>query len=389
MKTKHGDRKHAKLSASGASRWLACTPSPVLEDGFGDQSSDYAREGTLAHELADLNLNLHFGLISKRLYNKTLKEIKAHELYSQSMPAQVEKYTDYCIEQFSAAQATTKDAKAFVERRVDFSHVVPEGFGTNDFSIIADGTVEVIDLKYGQGLKVDADNNPQLMLYAVGAIREMDLFFDMKRVRLTIVQPRLNHISSWEITVEDLEAWSMETVKPKAERAFAGKGKLVAGDHCKFCKVKPTCRAYEKLADKMTRKDFKKPELMSTSEIVDTLSKMEMVSGWISSVREYLYDKALKGETIPGFKLVAGRSNRKWIDPDKALTTLRKLGFTEDQIVNTKIKGFGDLEDLMSQDTFRENLSKFIIKPEGKPTLVPESDKRPALGIESAKEDFS
>ena len=264
--------KHAILSASGASRWMACTPSAVLEQQFENKSSVFAEEGTLAHELGELTLKLNLGEITKRTFNSKFKKIQENKLYSADMPDYVQTYVDTCLERVSEAKATTPDALFKIEQRLDFSEWVPDGFGTGDFVIIADGTMEVCDLKYGKGVPVSANNNKQMMLYALGAIAEFNFLYDIQKVRMTIIQPRLDNISTFEVTTEDLLKWAEDYVRPRAELAIKGKGEFCAGDHCKFCRAKAICRARAEKNMELAKYDFEEPALLDNNDVAYILS---------------------------------------------------------------------------------------------------------------------
>jgi len=383
----HKKRKHALLSASGANRWLNCAPSPVLEERYGkDTTSVYAAEGTLAHEFADTELSYFHNNITKAVYDKTLKKLRANKLYSSEMEGQVEKYTSYCIEQYNVAAKA--GGVALTEQRVDFSHIVPEGFGTGDYSVIADAMLEVVDLKYGM-TRVSAEDNPQLKLYALGLLNKFELSYSIDNVMLTIVQPRLNAVSNWVISVNDLYKWAEEVVKPTAAIAIKGEGEQVAGTWCKYCKVKPKCKALAKLANQAAKADFVEPMLLTEAEILKAFKTKKIVEDWLKSVEKYIKEEAIAGKTWEGFKLVAGTTKRKWADEDAVLKLLRANKFPLSKIQNKKLKGIGDISQLMSVDKFEKLLSEHIIKPEGAPTVVPKSDKRTAIGLASAIEDFS
>lgn len=379
----HKNRKHALLSASGAVRWMNCTPSARLEEGVEERvSSDFAAEGTLAHEFGDWLLK-HFNKeVTKRKLNSELKKLREHRLYTDEMEEEVDKYVTYVIEAYNTAK---KGAELLVERRLDFSHLVPEGFGTGDATIAADDTLEVIDLKYGKGIKVDAPENPQLMLYGLGALRMVDLMYDIETVRLTIVQPRLNHVSSWEIPTTDLIAWGEEQVKPKASLAFKGEGTQKAGSWCKWCKVKASCTAIAKENLALARFEFKDPALLTQDEILEIYEQQPLLVDWVKAVSEYVHDEAIKGKKWPGYKLVEGRSNRRWRDEEQAIDFLVKAGYKKEDFMQTKLSGIVAVSKLVG-DLEIEHL---MVKPPGKPTLALESDERPPINsAESAKEDF-
>lgn len=382
--------KHALLSASSAYRWLNCTPSARLTEHMEDTQSVYATEGTLAHELAELELKYQLKLIDKTTYSKQLQMFKSHALYSEEMSEEVEKYVNFVFEQFMEAQSHTADALIFLEQELDFSRWVPEGFGTGDCIIIADGTMEVVDLKYGKGVEVSAENNPQMMLYALGALEEYGFIYDINSVRMTIAQPRLNNFSTWETSVNNLLAWAEGELKEKAQAAWEGTGEFVAGDWCMFCKIKATCKARAKamlaIADSYQQRD---PHLLTIEEIAEILHKAEEIQSWAKDIQEYALEQARDyGVKFPGWKLVEGRSNRKYTDEDEVATVLINEGFTEDEIYIKKLKSITDMEKTLGKKRFNTLLKDFIIKPPGKPTLVVESDKRPEINSVEAEFDL-
>lgn len=387
----HSARKHALLSASGASRWLACTPSARLEEKFEESSpstsSVYADEGTLAHEFGDLNLRKAAGRITDSVYEREIKELRKHPLYSPEMEGEVDKYVTYVLEAFEVAKQKTPDAVLMIEERLDFSHLVEQGFGTGDAGIIADGILEIIDLKYGKGIRVEAEENPQLMLYGSGALRSFELMYDIHTIKMTIVQPRLDHISSWETKVPDLISWGEKTVKPAAAKAYEGKGVQKAGDHCKWCKVKAMCATLAAKNVALARHEFKDPYLLTEKQLLEVYKQQPMLVDWVNAVAEYLLAEALKGKQWPGYKIVEGRSQRKWMDEDKVVETLELSHDPKDFMVS-KLAGIPAIEKLLGKKDFSVLLGEMVLLPPGKPTLVPESDKRPAMGIEQAKLDF-
>lgn len=386
----HTSRKHALLSASGASRWLNCTPSARLEEKFEESTqSVYAAEGTLAHEFGDINLRFRNGEISESIFKKELAKLRKEKLYTDEMEEQVDKYVTYCMELFNVAKQRTPDAVMLVEEKFDFSHLVEQGFGTGDDSIIGDGILDIVDLKYGKGVKVDATDNPQLKLYASGALRAFDLMYDIHTVRMHIVQPRLDHISVFEMSVEDLLNWGEREVKPKAAKAYQGKGVQKAGDWCKWCKVKAMCATLAAQNVKLAQHEFKDPHLLTEQQLIDVYKQQPMLVDWVNAVAQYLLDEAVKGKQWPGYKLVEGRSNRKWLDENKVAETLVENEFTADKFMVSKLAGITAVEKLVGKGNFGSMLGDFVVKPPGAPTLVPESDKRPAMGIEQAKQDFS
>jgi hypothetical protein len=383
---KHETRKHALLSASGASRWLNCTPSARLEERFGkDKPSAYAEEGTLAHELSELKLRNHTGEMTDATYKKEVAKIMKNPLFSSDMLEQTDKYTSLVLEFFSATKDAHPDAVLLLEEKFDFSHVVEQGFGTGDACIIADDTLHIIDLKYGKGIEVSAFDNPQLKIYALGALRHYELHYNIDNVRLTIVQPRLDAVSSFEVSVNDLLLWAAKEVKPAAERAYKGEGELCVGSWCKFCKVKAACRKYAEANLELAKHDFKDPELLSDDELLQVFAKQPMLQDWVASVAEHLLSEALRGKKWQGFKLVEGRSQRKWSNETAVVEALLRQGLSADKFTETTTLTVAKMEKAIPKEALK-SIQDFILKPPGAPTLVPASDKRPEFN--SASEDF-
>lgn len=389
----HSERSHALLSASGASCWLNCPPSAKLEEQFGvKETSPYAAEGTLAHELSELYIR-HDVLetVNDDEFNSKLEDIMGNEYFSEEMLEVVPLYVDYCTEEFRAAKAENELAIMEIEQRLDLTEYVPESFGTADCVIINDDTIEVIDLKYGKGVPVYAQYNKQGMLYALGALRKYDMMYDITNVKITINQPRINNVSTWEISVEELLEWANNTLAPIAQLAFNGEGELKAGDWCKFCSIKNRCKALYEEQLKIAQYEFQDPELLTDEEIADVLKRAPKLIEWVNSITEYAQQRALNDNKVwPGYKLVEGISRRKWVDEDKVAEAIfsRMPEATEDQVYSTKLKTITELEKLFGKKYIAETLGDVIIKPQGKPTLVPNEDKRPALGIEDAINDF-
>lgn len=377
---------HALLSASGASRWMACTPSARLEQNFKNKTSEEAERGTLAHELGELKLRKELEGLSTRSFNSKVKKIQENELYTADMPDYVDMYVETCLERVSEAKAKTPDALFKIEQRLDFSEWVPEGFGTGDFVIIADGTMEVCDLKYGTGVPVSADNNKQMMLYALGAISEFSFLYDIEKVRMTIIQPRLDSISTFEVTVEDLVKWAEEYVRPRAELAIKGEGEFCAGDHCRFCRAKSVCKARTEKNLELAKYDFQKPNTLDNNDIAYILSKVDELVNWAGDVKEYALEQALQGEEFDGYKVVEGRSNRKWSSEDDVAKVLIGQGFQENMIYTRKLDGISKIESAIGKKEVQRLLGDYIVKPVGKPTLVPITDKREPYN--PAKSDF-
>ena len=390
----HSQRSHALLSASGAGRWLNCTPSAKLEDEYGERkSSVYAEEGTLAHELSELYLSRDIlGIIDEKEFDSKLEQIMANDLFNDEMLDVVPIYTDYCSEQFVEAQVVDPLAVMEIEQKLDLTEYIPESFGTADCCIAYGNVLEVIDLKYGKGVPVYAEWNKQLMLYGLGALRKYDMVYDITEVRLTIVQPRINSISTWQISADKLRQWAEEELKPKAQLAFEGKGELNAGDWCRFCAVRNQCRKLYEQQLEIAKYEFAKPALLTDEEIADVVRRAPEFISWINSITNYALVQAVtEDKQWPGLKIVEDISRRKWIDDEDTVTNTifaRCPELSEDEIFNMKLKSVTDIEKLVGKARFKELLSDVVIKPQGKPTLVPLEDKRPATGYAQAQLDF-
>lgn len=388
MAVNHTQRDHALLSASGASRWLNCPPSARLEERQKTSSSSvYAKEGTLAHEIADISVRLETEMISKKVYNAEMRKLKSHELFDDEMLDHAGTFVSIVKESYQSALSLTDDAELLVEERLDFSHIVPQGFGTGDATVVGDRTLEVIDYKYGKGIKVEAESNPQLKLYATGALTKYDMLFDIEEVRMTIVQPRLNHYSTSVISKDELVEWAEDIVKPIAHKAFNGEGRKHAGEWCKFCKVKAMCKTYADKNLELARYDFKNPDELTIEDLALIKTQIPMLIDWANAVDKYLLDKATSGVKIPGMKLVEGRSNRKWKNEQAVVDILSSM-YEKNKFVNEKLAGIMHIQKLLGKDEFKELLSEHVVKPPGKPALVEEADPRPEFGIGQAQEDF-
>ncbi len=380
------DKQHALLSASGAHRWLNCTPSARLEENFENKQTVYTQEGTLAHELAELKLRKNYETMSTRKFNSELKKIKENELYKPEMDNHTDTYAEY-IKQI---MYTSKAPCIFIEYKTDYSKYAKEGFGTTDCVIIEGNTLHVIDFKYGQGVAVSAENNPQMMLYALGIYEANSIIYDIKNVVLAIIQPRLDSISEWNISIEDLIKWGNEVVVPKAEDAFAGIGDFIPGEYCRFCKAKGECRARAEanLQAIEIRKTVDK-NLLANDEIGVILKQCTDVEDWLKDLRDTALNKILNGEKIEGWKAVEGRSNRVITNIDEAFELLKKAGFDEAVLYERKPLSLTELEKLVGKKKFAELLADYIEKPKGKPALVDSSDKRPDFESKTtAEEDF-
>ncbi|MHB8061339.1 MAG: DUF2800 domain-containing protein [Ruminiclostridium sp.] len=385
-------RAHALLSASGSKRWLSCPPSARLEDQFPESTSDYAAEGSFAHSLAELLLRGYITTdLRPSVYKKKLADIKKDPFYSQSMEEYIGQYVTIIGEKYLTAKKNCPDAFVMLEQKLDFSDWVPDGFGTGDVVIISQGVIEIVDLKYGQGVPVSAIGNTQMRLYALGALNQYGILYDFDKVRMTIVQPRLDSVSSDEITIEELLEWGEEEVKPLAVLAMAGEGEFLSGDHCKFCRAKATCRARADANLEMAKYEFKDSKLLSNEEVGEILAKAEELQKWASDVQAYALDQAENhGIKFLGWKLVEGRSNRKYTDKDAVAAKLKEEGYEDKLIYEPReILGITAMEKAIGKKLFEDYLNDLVIKPAGKATLVPESDKRPELSsVASAVSDF-
>ncbi|WIF95091.1 DUF2800 domain-containing protein [Caminicella sporogenes] len=383
-------KDHALLSASSSKRWLSCPPSARLEENYPKETSIYAEEGTLAHFLAETFINYTLGNIEQTEYCRKMEEMTKHHLYSKEMAESLETYIDFALEKINEAKAKTKDAVVLLEQKLDFSPWVSEGFGTGDLVIITDSILEIIDLKYGKGVTVEAENNTQMRLYGLGAIHHFGCLYDINTVKMTICQPRLDHISTEEMTAEELLNWGETFVKPRAQIAINGEGEFKVGEHCRFCRVRFTCRKRAEENLEIAKHDFKNPSLLSDEEISEVLKKSEELKRWTNDVYEYALKRAVnEGKKWDGFKLVEGRSVRKYCDEEKAAKILIEAGYKEDAIFSKKLLGISKLEKVLGKRKFKELLGEYVIKPEGKPTLVCESDKRVEMNlINKAIEDF-
>ena len=363
---------HAVLSASGSKRWLSCPPSARLERMFPDRAGEAAQEGTLAHALAELRIRYWLGEISE--YDMGVRNDRAQrdELYSPEMSEYVQEYVDLCVEKINAAQGV-----ALVEERLDFSRWVRNGFGTGDMVIIGDGVLEIVDLKYGKGVPVSAEGNTQMQLYALGAIEQYGYIYDFDHVRMSIFQPRNGGLSTQLMPVNELLAWG-ESIKPIAELAYAGKGDFKAGNHCRFCRAAAQCKALSEYNMEIAKLEFRDADLLTDDEVSFVLERVDGLVRYAEKIKTFALEEALKGHRWPGFKVVAGRSNRKITDEAKAVKLLRKAGYADDVIYKPlEMQTITALEKLVTKKKFGELLGSVIEKPPGKPTLVSEDDKRP------------
>ena len=361
--------KHAKLSASSAHRWMNCNPSANLEREFADKTSEAAAEGSAAHALCEHKLR-------KALKMRSVRPVSKYD--SDEMEMYTDSYVEFVLEQIEVAKQHCTDPFVLIEQRLDFSCYVPDGFGTGDCLIVADKLLHIIDFKYGLGVLVDAAENPQMMLYALGALQLFDAIYDIDTISMSIFQPRRENVSTWTITVAELKEWAEKILRPKAELAFKGEGEFNPGPWCTFCKAAVKCRARaeEKLA--LAQYEFAKPPLLTDEEIEDILSRLDDLTKWANEIAAYAQDAAINhGKQWNGFKLVEGRSVRKYSDEAAVVAAATAAGYRD--IYKKSLISITEMEKLMGKKTFTEVLGGLVIKPQGKPTLVPASDKRPAI----------
>lgn len=381
----HSGRAHARLNASSSHRWMMCPPSVRLSEQFADKPSSYAEEGTFLHELCELKLHRYLGDMAPDVIEAQYAEHRDSEFYTQEAETVTDEYIAFCVETIEAVKSSCPDPLIMVEHRLDYSEYVPEGYGTGDLVIVADGIIEVIDFKGGRGVRVDAHRNSQLMLYGLGALLEFDPLYDVHRVRVTIVQPRLSNTSTYEIAADELVCWAEKEVRPRALLAYEGKGEFCAGDWCRFCKARYTCRKRSEYHMQLAERDFRQPDLLSDEEITDILPIADSLNNWVQDLLAYATQQAVEGKSWPGYKLVAGRSNRKYTSEAEVIKAATEAGYTD--IYKTTLLGVGDLEKRLGRKKFNEVLGMYVIKPVGAPTLVPDSD--PRKPYSSAAEDFT
>ncbi|MBV4440491.1 DUF2800 domain-containing protein [Clostridium tyrobutyricum] len=370
---------HAVLSASGAHRWLNCLPSARLELEFVNNESSAAAEGTAAHALCEHKLK-------KALHMRSKRPVSVYN--SDEMEEHSDAYVEFVMEQLELAKQSCTDPLILIEQRLDFSCYVPQGFGTGDCIIIADKKLHIIDFKYGMGVLVDAVDNPQMKLYALGALEIYDSLYDIEEVFMTIFQPRRENVSTWTIRVEDLKDWAEKELKPRAKKAYDGEGEYLPGEWCTFCRAAVKCRARAEEKLKLAQSEFKLPPLLTDSEIEEVLSKLSDLTKWANEIIAYATDAAVNhGKEWHGFKVVEGRSVRKFKDEDAVAEVAKANGYKD--IFRQSLITLTEMERLMGKSKFEKILGDLIYKPPGKPTLVPLSDKRPAMNVSNAKNEFN
>lgn len=374
MKQNHSEREHALLSPSSSSRWLNCTPSARLAENAENKSSAYAEEGTLFHEICEYCLaQWNAGVWEPDPFGEELPELKddhlMHPLFKQEMFRHARNYCDFVMNENYNLEKSDGACKMLLEEKVDISEYAPDCFGSVDCQLVGRDTLEIIDLKYGEGVKVYAERNTQMMLYALGALKGKS---SIKSIRLVIAQVRLNHFDVWEISANDLLQWADKVLKPTAKKAFAGNGEQKIGDWCGFCPVKTQCRKqYEAVVNDFDKYEY--PELLTEDEICDLIEKIDKYKGWLESVNKFVYDEALRGHKWKGYKLVAGRSSRVITDEEAIRQDLLTKKYLEDEIFNIKLKGIGDLEKLVGKKQFSALYGQYVKSKPGNPKLVPDS----------------
>lgn len=373
---------HAKLSASSSHRWLHCPPSVKLEEDFPESTSEYAQEGTLAHSICELKLSKQYAPMGPRTFTTRFNKLKKDAFYQDEM----DKYTDDYIE-FIKGQTIAFNIKptVLIEKQVSFGNYVPEGFGTSDCIIIGGDIIEVVDFKYGKGVEVSAEENTQMMLYALGALDTYGMLYDIKTVKMSIIQPRINNYSTWTVGTQYLRDWG-ESIKPTAQMAFNGEGEFSSGEWCRFCKAKATCRARAEKNLELAKLDFAKGETLTNDEIGDILVKAQDLAQWAADLKDYALQECLNGGDITGWKAVEGRSVRQFKNTEDAFKVVTDSGIDEAMLYERKPITLTAVEKLLGKKAFDELLADEVIKPQGKPTLVPITDKRPVYS--TIEKDF-
>lgn len=371
----HTSRAHAVLSASAADRWMHCPPSARLAERYPQTSSSYAEEGTRAHEIAEQCLRAFKDGMPEPVYHGDDLRVRA----------ELQPYIDWIVETYNEYKDKSPDTLMLLETRVDFSSVVPDGFGTGDVIIISGTTLHIIDLKFGKGVPVEAALNPQLMLYALGALNLFEDLYDINLVRMTINQPRLDHISTSFASAAEIRYWGDHKVAPVAKQAYEGKGEFACGDWCRWCPVK-NCK-HRAIVNQKLIEDHPDPAVLSKKDLGAVLQQLDQVKAWMETLKTYATDQILSGEQIPGWKLVEGRSLRKYVDEDKVANKLKSEDYADAVIFEKRLLGITAMEKTLGKKLFADLLGDLVVKPAGAPTLAPESDKRKEYN--SATIDFA
>ena len=360
---------HALLSASSSHRWMNCPPSARLCENYDDKGSDFAAEGTDAHALCEFRLQEALGIPAEN-------PIENLTWYNEEMEDCAVSYASFVSEIVAKAKEICSDPVVLIEQHLDYSKFVQEGFGTGDCIVIADGELHIIDYKHGRGVLVEADNNPQMKLYALGALEIFDGIYDIETVSMTIFQPRRGNVSTYSLSKADLYTWAEEVLKPIAELAYKGEGQYNCGEWCQFCKAKTDCRKRAEANMELAKYDFMDPPLLTDEEIEDVLSKVDNLVAWANDVKEFAFQAAMSGKVWTGWKLVEGRSVRKYVNDEAVAATVSEAGYDP---YEKKLLGLTEMQKRLGKSKFEELLGSLIHRPQGKPTLVPESDKRPAI----------
>ena len=360
---------HALLSASSSHRWLHCPPSARLCEGYDDKGSNFAAEGTDAHALCEYKLRTALGMEAK-------DPTEDLSWYDAEMEESATGYVAFVMELVEEAKKTCSDPVILIEQRLDYSRYVAEGFGTGDCVIIADGTLHIVDFKYGRGILVEAEDNPQMMLYALGALELFDCLYDIDTVSMTIFQPRRGNVSTYTLPKADLYEWADTVLAPTAELAWSGEGEYHCGEWCQFCRAKADCRERANANMELAKYEFKQPPLLTDEEVEDILGRIDELIAWASDIRDYALQAAISGKHWTGYKLVEGRSNRKYTDERAVVAAVRAAGYDP---YEHKVLGVTAMTTMLGKKQFNDILGGFVTKPQGKPTLVPDSDKRPAM----------
>lgn len=375
--------EHAKLSASSAKKWLNCAGSIALEKRIPKEESTFAQEGTTAHKLAEIKIKKALSQITQRDYANMIKTLKIDD----DMNRHTDDYKDFVLTQYRKGLIHKNDVLIELEKRVDYSNYAPEGFGTSDVVIVTDRHIEIIDFKYGKGVKVDATNNYQLMLYALGALNAYDWLYDITNVTMTIFQPRLDNISSYEMSASELYEWG-KSIKEKAQKAYTETGECVVGTHCTegFCRAIPICRAFAEYIQTVNNSTGKKPRELTHDELIDAIEKADNLAKWAKGIKEYVLQQMLQGVEFEGYKLVEGRKSRVFsIDDDEVAKILLEKGYTEDIVYKKEVRTVADMQKQLKVD-FDSVLGQFVLVKRGSPTIAPIDDSRPTYS--SAESDF-
>ena len=386
-----GPQGHAVASASGAPAWTLCPGKLRMEEGLPDTSGDAAKEGSCAHALAEITLKFETGRITKEEFDKEFHDFTENaDYFNEDMVYHIDGYVDRTIEAYTSAKAVCPDAELYSELQVDFSDIVPDGWGTTDVAIVSDGYLHIIDLKYGHN-KVPADT-PQLKLYAIGCINEFEDLYDLSgntRVFMTIDQPRINHRETITLTVDALKAWGEETIRPLAEEALSDHGRLIPGEvQCKYCRAAAICREHKEWCTEVMKSDYDDPDTLSPAEIADIMNRAEAIKSWLTSVTDYATEMVSKRKAkYPGWKLVRAGTKRKIADEDKAAEALTKAGYKPEDFYTQKLKGITELSRLCGKQNFELIMKGIVVKPEGKLQLAPVDDSREEVGGAQDYED--